>query len=208
MISSNPNYISGRKKFEAQDFQGALEDYNRCLKEEENPNVYSERGVVYFYLKQLDKSLDDMNYAAELEPENPYRYSSRAYIKDARGDIEGAIADYEKAVTLDPEDSIAYNNLGLLQEKLGYRKKAEKNFKRADELADVDELLQKIKAEQDEQAIPEANYKHNHLIPEVDKRSGLNTQNDWKLFALLRQTFTTRSGFREYLRFIQNGFKS
>jgi tetratricopeptide (TPR) repeat protein len=206
MISSNPHYIAGRKKFEAQDFHGALEDYNRCIEAEENPNVYSERGVVFFYLKELDKSLADMNHAADLEPENPYRYSSRAYIKDAMGDLEGAIKDYEKAVELDPEDSIAYNNLGLLQEKLGYKQKAQKNFKRADELADVDELLQQIRKEQKDQARTEANTKSKHLVPDQDNTDA--DRNERKILAILRETFTTRSGFKEYLRFIQNGFKS
>ena len=206
MISSNPNYIAGRKKFEAQDFEGALADYNRCIAEEENPNVYSERGVVYFYLKQLDKSLADMDHAADLEPENPYRYSSRAYIKDAMGDLEGAIQDYEKAVELDPEDSIAYNNLGLLQEKLGYKTKAQHNFKRADELADVDELLQKIREEQKDEVKMEANTKSKHLVPVQEDLDA--KRNERKILAILRETFTTRSGFKEYLRFIQNGFKS
>ena len=91
-----------------------------------------------------------MDYALGLEPNNPYRYSSRAYIKDWIGDIKGAIADYEVAVKLDPEDSIAYNNLGLLQEKLGYVDKAKSNYKRADQIAGVDELLEKIRREHKE----------------------------------------------------------
>ena len=124
MISNNPHYLSGRKKFEAQDYAGALVDYNQAIKEEENPSIYSERGVIWYYLQDKEKSLSDMDYALGLEPNNPYRYSSRAYIKDWIGDIKGAIADYEVAVKLDPEDSIAYNNLGLLQEKLGYVDKA------------------------------------------------------------------------------------
>ncbi|MEX2595622.1 MAG: tetratricopeptide repeat protein [Salibacteraceae bacterium] len=201
MISSNKHYITGRKKFEAQDFEGALADYTKCIQEEENPNVYSERGVVLFYLKRLDLSLDDMNYAADLEPENPYRYSSRAFIKDAMGDVEGAIEDYERAVALDPEDSIAFNNLGLLQEKLGYADQSKQNFKKADEIANIDELLEKIRKEQKAGQSPENESEEGSSFPTED-RSSLS------ILALLRDTFTTKSGFKDYIRFLRNGLKS
>ena len=54
MISNNPHYLSGRKKFEAKDFAGALNEYNEALKAEENPSIYSERGVVWYYLGDKD----------------------------------------------------------------------------------------------------------------------------------------------------------
>lgn len=198
MISNNVYYISGRKKFEAKDFQGALHDYNEAIKMEENPAIYSERAVVYFYLKQLDKSLADMDYAAELEPENPYRYSSRAYIKDAMGDTEGAIRDYEQAVKLDPEDSIAHNNLGLLQEKLGYKDQAKLSFNRADTLEQVDDLLDNIRKEQGWINPTDNSEVANKRVPSTNKMS---------IPELIKHTFTTRKGFREYMAFIRNGFK-
>ena len=204
MVSNNPHYLSGRKKFEDKDFEGALADYSRSLQDEENPSVYSERAVVYYYLKQLDKSLADMDHAASLEPENPYRYSSRAYIKDAMGDTEGAIQDYEKAVELDPEDSIAYNNLGLLLEKRGYKEKAKENYDRADQLEDVDKLLKRIRKEQKDEQIQSQ--------PQLQSQSQENeddvvSREEMSIFALLRQTFTTKSGFKEYVAFLRNGFK-
>lgn len=205
MISKNSHYISGRKKFDDKDFAGALVDYNRAISEEENPSLYSERGVIWYYLQDKDKSLSDMNYAVDIDAQNPYRYSSRAYIKDWIGDIEGAIQDYEKAVELDPEDSIAYNNLGLLQEKLGYADKAKSNYQRADQIAGVDELLEKIRKEQKEL--------HDMDIQRA-KTSGVSTNLEGEsarqklsIFALLRTTFGTRSGMKEYLDFIKNGFR-
>ncbi|NQV52777.1 MAG: tetratricopeptide repeat protein [Flavobacteriales bacterium] len=201
MISSNPHYISGRKKFEVQDYAGALSDYNLSLEAEENPNVYSERAVVYYFLKQLDNSLADMDHAAELEPENPYRYSSRAYIRDAMGDTEGAIIDYQKAIHLDPEDSIAHNNLGLLQEKLGYKEKAKKNYERADQLADVDKLLNKIHTEQRNESIEREQQR------EQPKEASREEREELSIVAILRNTFLTKTGFKEYLAFIRNGFK-
>lgn len=198
MISNNPHYLTGRKKFEAQDFKGAVADYDKAIEAEENPAIYSERAVAWFYLKDFQKSLDDMNYAAELEPENPYRYSSRAYIRDAMGDIQGAIEDYERAVALDPEDSIAYNNLGLLQEKLGYMEKAKRNFDQADRLEDVDKLLAEARKQN---ARPQSAPEPQPEQPEHAERESIS----W--LALIRSTLTTKSGFKEYLQFIRNGFR-
>lgn len=204
MISKNPFYISGRKKFEAQDFEGALADYTKAIEQEEDPFLYSERGVVYYHLNNLAMSLKDMDYAANLEPENPYRYSSRAYIKDAMGDIKGGIADYERAVQLDPDDSIAHNNLGLLQEKLGYKEKAKRNFDRADSLEGIDKMIGEIRKEEKEKANKEKKSQVEVKATKVDS-SSRKTLSTW---ALLRNTFTTETGFKEYLAFIKNGFKS
>ncbi len=199
MISNNPFYISGRKKFESKDFAGALSDYNKALESEENPSIYSERGVVWYYLGDKTKSLADMDYAAMLEPSNPYRYSSRAYIKDWIGDIEGAIKDYEKAVALDPEDSIAFNNLGLLQEKQGYLDKAKSNYERADKLEGVDELLEKIRAEQKEL--------HDKDVAKGTDSEQVAYREKISVFALLRSTFSSKNGWKEYIDFIRNGFR-
>ena len=210
MISKNPDYVIGRVKFEAQDFKGALSDYSKAIEKEEDPFLYSERAVVYYHLDDLPNSLKDMDYAASLEPENPYRYSSRAYIKDASGDTEGAIADYEKAVALDPEDSIAYNNLGLLQEKLGYKDKAKNNYKRADKLAMVDDLLDKIRKDEKLKA-EEEEWNQQNGITESETPNVAPTHIEREKLSpwvLVRNTFTTKSGFNEYLSFIKNGFKS
>lgn len=206
MISRNKYYLSGREKFERKDFEGALADYNRCIAEEENPNVYSERGVVYFHLKNLSQSLADMDYAAALEPENPYRYASRAYIKDAMGDLEGAITDYEKAVQLDPEDSIAHNNLGLLLEKRGYQQKAASYFKKADQLAEMQGFFANpaINSEKLDQALKSdaSTLRSNSNQGDEEKKPGKPT-----LWKIVKQTFTTSSGIKEYFRFLKNGFK-
>lgn len=207
MISTNEFYKSGRQKFEAKDFQGALKDYTKAISQSEDPFLYSERGVVYYHLKMLHKSLEDMNHAVDLEPDNPYRYSSRAYIKDALGDTEGAVADYEKAVELDPQDSIALNNLGLLLEKMGYKDKAKNNFKRADQLEGVDQLLEKVRQEQRELAQKEKPAGQTSQI-EVETEQVHAAPKKTSFLAFLSTTFTTKKGFEEYIQFVRNGFKS
>ncbi|WP_291722493.1 tetratricopeptide repeat protein [Bernardetia sp.] len=124
----------GYAYFKLQEFQKALADYNLSIQKAENPNAYSERGVLYFTVGKLSEALVNMNIALELEPENPYRYSSRAYIRAAAGMNVLAMQDYRKAIELDPTDAIAHNNLGLLEEKVGYQEKANKSFEKADRL--------------------------------------------------------------------------
>ncbi len=199
MISQNPNYIAGRAKFEAKEFKEALTLYTKAIEQEENPSLYSERGVVYYYLEEKEKSLADMNYAAELEPENPYRYSSRAFIKDSLGDVEGAIADYERAIELDPDDAIAHNNLGMLQEKLGYVEKAKKSFSHADTLAEVDQLLEEVRSKRG--YTPDPNAMEEKEPVQDEERQTLS------VMALLRNTFLTKKGFKEYVQFVKDGFR-
>lgn len=135
----------GYAYFKLQEFKKALEDYNASIQKAENPNVYSERGVLYFTVGKLSEALVNMNIALDLEPDNSYRYSSRAYIRAAAGMTVLAMHDYRKAVELDPEDAIAHNNLGLLEEKVGYQLKADKRFEKADKLREEqskeDEML-------------------------------------------------------------------
>jgi Flp pilus assembly protein TadD len=136
MKESETQFQNGIKSLRNGDYEKALHSFNQLISENpKNANYYSERGVVYFHIKQKKDAIVDMNKAIELEPNNSYRYSSRAYILGHYGKTKEAILDYEKAIELDPEDAIAYNNLGLLQEQLGHIQKAKGNFSLADELA-------------------------------------------------------------------------
>lgn len=119
-------------------FEDSINDLSLLINRlPDEADLYSERGVSYYHLKNYTSALADMDKAVALQPKNPYRYSSRAYIK-AYTDIDGAIADYEKATILDPKDEIAYNNLGLLLEKRGKIKDAQDKFKRSNDIIGYD----------------------------------------------------------------------
>lgn len=165
-----------------------------------NPDLHSERGVVYYHLNQPEKSIADMNLAVKLQPEKAYRYSSRAYIRDWMGDLHGAIADYEKAVELDPQDAIAHNNLGMLQEKLGYQEKANDYYKRADKLAGVERSLydKMDELESKEKNDPKKEVQDIKKVEETPKTSKWN---------VLKKVFTNKAERKEFVQFIKNGFK-
>ena len=143
-MSKNPNYLQGLAFYKQAEYEKAIEQFTLAIVKEENPNIYSERGIAWFHLGEKENALSDLNYALGLEPHNPYRYSSRAFLRDSMGDTQGAIEDYTKAVELDPDDAIALNNLGMAEEKLGYKERAEARWKQADNLAAQNDLLGKL----------------------------------------------------------------
>jgi len=162
-------------------FQESINDLTIVInKLPEEADLYSERGVSYFHLKDYIAAVIDMDKAVELEPENPYRYSSRAYIK-AYLDIDGAIADYRKTIQLDPKDEIAYNNMGLLSENRGNFKQAKQSFKKSDELSGYN--------------------------PDIINLDESENQKNKSVSSLMLDVFRNRDTRKEYFMFLKKIFK-
>ena len=191
-MSNITKYTEKAEKFYSEyKFKDAIYWYTRAISEHASADLYSERAVAFFHNSELKEALEDMNRAQELEPGRAYRYSSRAYIRDAMGDVEGAVKDYEKAVELDPDDAIAHNNLGLLVEKLGHHQKAKVFFDFADQLA--------REQQDDPNAMAE---RPRNIQTELNKEKKETT-----LGAEIAKVFTSGNQFKEFLRFVKNGFK-
>jgi len=191
-------FAKGIAKAKENDFLGAIEHFTIAIGEDKsNVEHYAERAVAYLNTKQYDLSMFDMNICIELEPNNSYRFSCRAFLKSKMGEADGAIADYETAIMLDPDDAIAYNNLGLAQEQKGFRERAEKSFKRSNELIGYDPL-KKREAVSGADAVSESVSFSNNL----ESKSVDLTKRE-----IARQVFTNKKSFQEFVRFIRNGFK-
>ena len=172
-----------------EDYKEAFRLYSKAIEVLPNdPDVYSARGVVQFHLNRKEESLQDMNKAVELEPHYSYRYSSRAYIKASLGMTEDAILDYKKCTELDPEDAIAWNNLGLLEDQLGWNKKAKKTFEKAENLE---------KVLKDKEITLEKNRKTSEPKPE-----SISSKNN-----IIKDVFTKKETFKEFIKFVCSGFK-
>jgi Flp pilus assembly protein TadD len=192
MSDKNTFYKKARKKYEAKQFEDAVYWYTRTISVDgEDAEMYSERGVAFFHMGKLPESLDDLSRAQALEAENPYRYASRAYIRDAMGDLEGAITDYETALKLDPDDSVALNNLGMLEEKRGYHSKAKALFDFADKL------------DKDARASGETE----DLRPKNIQREINAKSKNKSITREMKDVFTKKSAFKDFLTFIGNGFR-
>ena len=185
----------------------AIELYTKALNEApDDYNIISDRGVAYLHKNDKLRCFGDFNRAIQLQPNYSYRYASRAYAKKHFGDLEGAVADYEKAVELDPEDAVAQNNLGMLLEEMGYKKQSEKRFARADKLSEQENGLLNVMEglEASEKAVEAPNQETpiEDLSPS-DKGSD-ETKTNSKEF---KKVFTSKNQFKEFIRFIRNGFK-
>lgn len=191
--------------------------YTEALNEApDDCNILSDRAVAFLHKGDKLRSMADFNKAVTLDPNYSYRYASRAYAKQHFGDTNGAVEDYQKAVELDPEDSVAHNNLGMLLEQQGYKKEAQQRFERADKLSKMEDQLYEVMddLESDNQkeeikanpnmTLPE----NNAAIVEPDQTENSDkVQADSSTGSELKKVFTSRAQFKEFMRFIRNGFK-
>lgn len=200
-------------------------------------NILSDRATAFLHKKDKLRSMADFDKAVALDPNYSYRYASRAFAKQNFGDLNGAVADYEKAVKLDPDDAVAHNNLGMLLEQQGYKKAADDRFARADKLSKMeDELYAVIDDLEDDEVDGSKNdpkdtvetrktsTDEESLKAQFDERTAnaaekanqsTDTSNttentapkDAQTSKEFKKVFTSRQQFREFLRFIKNGFK-
>ena len=92
-------YNSGIDKYNANNFSGAISDYNKAI--EINPNysnAYLNRGVAKRKLKDYYGAISDYNKAIEIDPNDTDLYVNKSIEKEIIGDIEGACLDAKKAV--------------------------------------------------------------------------------------------------------------
>ncbi|MCH2234256.1 MAG: tetratricopeptide repeat protein [Crocinitomicaceae bacterium] len=200
------DYLSGLDLMEKGEWEKAIKKFTMAL--EASPNdveCFSKRGVCYLNLNKHDLSMFDFNKALELEPNYSYRYACRAFLKTRMRDMDGAIKDYEKALELDPDDPILYNNMGLVVEQMGNIKKAQKYFQRSNELEGYDPekrfgkgLTEKAEESEGKELIDQK--KSEPIIPEEKEEL---TKGE-----IAKKVFTDKNTFKEFLKFIGNGFKA
>ena len=110
---------SGNAKLTLEDYQGALQDYNKAIELDSIKSdaglamLYANRCIAKYYLKDNQGVIQDCGKAIELNPNMANPYNNRGLAKSALWDHEGAIQDYNKAIELDPNQSRYYNNRGL-----------------------------------------------------------------------------------------------
>ena len=109
-------YWNGYSKQNAQDWEGAIEDYSKVLEYDNGfVTAYISRGSAYVDLKQYVKAISDYNIAIELTPNDAqiYAYRGRAFYETEK--YGKAMSDYDRSLTLDNKFAYAYYNRGLLK---------------------------------------------------------------------------------------------
>jgi len=184
----------------------AIVAYTKALEiNPDHPDIYSDRGVAHLHNMDKNNCFADLNKAIELQPDYAYRYAAMAFAKNNFGDLDGAVLDYQKAVELDPDDAVAQNNLGLLLEQQGYKKTAEEHFERADKLSKQEDHLLEVIDDLDHTDSEENKEQRVENTPttgstEESTKSSSNSEE-------FKKIFTKKSQFKEFIRFVKNGFK-
>ena len=78
----NPLQISGANKWHSGDYNGALDDFNKLIKEEpNNAYAYFSRASSLASLGKLQEAIDDADKAIELDPNLAEAYENRGRVK-------------------------------------------------------------------------------------------------------------------------------
>lgn len=214
-MKENIHFQKGMDKINNNDFVAAIDLFTKAISiEPNNPFIYNQRAVAYLNMNQYELSMFDMNKSIELDEKYAYFYACRGFLKTKLQDLEGAVEDYEQSIELDPENEITYNNLGLVLEQMGSMQRAQKAFKKGNEILGYDP---ERKNKENEVADSAKSSKQNtfgqtdaqkptacndETTPQVSKK-----EMNKKKRALAKDVFSKKSTFKEFLGFIGRGFK-
>lgn len=173
-----------------------------------NPHYFNERAVCYLNTGKFDLSMFDMNKSIELDDKYAYFYSCRAYLKSKMRDMDGAVADYEISLELDPHNDITYNNMAVALESIGNMNKAQRYYKKANEILGYDPE-KRVLSEDGKTMVDKApsSEKSEKLAKHIQELKSESTQNTPSKSKIAKDVFTKKSVFKEFLGFIANGFK-
>lgn len=100
-------------------YKEAIMNYNKVITLSPNkPNVYYNRGLAKYYLKDDEGAIQDYTKAIELENDFEEAYNGRGNAKLSLEDYRGAIQDFNKAIELENDNAIAYSNRGSAKKSL------------------------------------------------------------------------------------------
>lgn len=115
-IKADPSYLSawhdrGLAKLKAQDFQGAIQDFNALLQgaktDDDKTDAYAYRGQARAGLKQFKAAIADLNQAITLCPACGYYYFNRSKIYLETGERDKARADLQEAASRNIDEAQA-----------------------------------------------------------------------------------------------------
>lgn len=193
----NHDHQLGIESLQKGDLSAALEWLNKALVQNPcHPDIVSDRGFLYIHLKRPELAMEDFDLSLDLQPDYSYRYASRAYAKDYFEDFQGAVEDYHKAIELNANDSVSHNNLGIIYQKMGDPEQAELHFRISDQLRKQDsfEILEEVEGEQKP-------FERTVIPPSDLIRKQENTISEMK------DIFTSKEKFKEFMHFLKYGFR-
>jgi tetratricopeptide (TPR) repeat protein len=140
IIAKNPEtghayWARGNGKFDLNDVQGALADFELAIKYNHRPAVvYNNRANCWYLMDSIPKSIKGYNEAIKVDSTYAMAYYNRATANQKLKDYNATIPDYIKAIQLNFQNiSWAYSGMGYSQFMLN-------NFQQA--LSDINKAIE------------------------------------------------------------------
>jgi tetratricopeptide (TPR) repeat protein len=128
----NDYYQQGLAKAQAQDYQGAIEDFELALiANPEAAAVYYRRGLVYFDLGDHLNAVSDYTRSIDLQPHQRDAYYGRSLVRLILSNFSGALADINQAILFARDYAPAYQLKGNICQKLAQRQESIEAYKLA-----------------------------------------------------------------------------
>lgn len=106
--------LKGVEKANNEDYSGAISDFNLALLyKTSDPQVFYNKGLAYYYLKDYEKAIANYNEATKIDSLYEEVYSQRGIAKSLSGDLAGAEEDFIKAIHLKPDKGVNHYNYGI-----------------------------------------------------------------------------------------------
>jgi tetratricopeptide (TPR) repeat protein len=132
-------YNRGLARFDQEDYESAIADYNQALRQTPTPysqalsSVYNDRGLVYLQLGNLTGAIADFSLAIRLNTDDARAYYNRGCACHRQGAYSHAIRDFTQSIQRHPNQAEAYVNRGIARYQLGYQQAALKDLQRGAE---------------------------------------------------------------------------
>jgi len=120
-------------------YEKAIVAYSEALKDKtlsdpRRANIYNDRGVAKWRLKDAKAAVEDFNQAIALFPDYAVVYNNRGNALIDIGQPDEAVNDFDRAIALAPGYGAAYNNRGNANHVQGKFNAAARDFRKAAKL--------------------------------------------------------------------------
>ncbi len=138
---------NGIAKHKVKDYEGAIKDYSKAIKEDKNyTDAYYNKGTCELALNDLKSAKKDFDKAIEIDPKYVKAYYSRATVLVSQEKYSDALPDLDKVIELDATTPNALSLRGQIRVQSGDKKGACEDFTKAKENGDskADRYLQQF----------------------------------------------------------------
>jgi tetratricopeptide (TPR) repeat protein len=136
-LQIDPENIEARKAWgsfliDGERYQEAVDTYTAVItRGERDAEIFNNRGLASFYLKQYEAAISNFSEAIRLDPSDPLPFVNRAETFEKQDRISRAIVDMNSAIRLDTKDVEKYRYRGDLWRAGGNSEKAVSDYTEA-----------------------------------------------------------------------------